>query len=79
LSDKFGADGVTGFNGKVLLAVNYAAFDVLLINEAFPIFSNEGVYDEMSKALPDGVDGLVFFRDDFSGAKSFHFDKLILA
>ena len=78
LSDKFGADGITGLTGKVLLVVNYAAIDALLIKEAFPIFSSEGIYNEMSNALPPGVDGLAFFRDDFSGKGSFHFDKLIL-
>jgi hypothetical protein len=79
LSDKFGSDGTLGLNGKVLLVVNYAAIDAMLIREAFPVFSNERMYVEMNKSLPKGVDGLAFFRDDFSSEGSFHFDRLIFS
>jgi|GEM_PF-1217769 len=77
MEDKFGTAGFSGLTGKTYLAVNYAFFDEFYRNSLLPIFSNQFAFESLSLSLPAGVDGILFFRDDFSVRDSFFYDTLI--
>lgn len=78
LDRKFGSNGISGLNGAVLLAVNIAFFDQLLVNSALPFLSNDGIYLDLKKNLATGIDGLLFFRDGFTRSIPFLLEQLMI-
>ncbi len=78
LDKKFGNEGIVGLSGIVLLAVNIAHFDSILIKSKLPFFSNDDLYEGFTGQLPKGIDGLLFFRDGFTNNIPFCFEQLVL-
>ncbi|GAB7087552.1 hypothetical protein [Marinifilum fragile] len=78
LFDKFGTNGVSGLDGRVLLAINKVFFDAIHMKTIIPFLNNDGSFSELTKILPIGIDGLLLFEDDFGSDNSFAFDKILL-
>jgi hypothetical protein len=76
LEDKFGKKGIAGISGKVFLAINVSFYDDLRIRGIL----SDGNFDLFARAkkhLPDGVDGAVFFTDEFVNNDGAHLGVLI--
>jgi len=77
LKGKFGNNGFSGLSGKTLLAVNYAFCDDVFARALLPLMDNRATFEGLQVSLPMGVDGILFFADNFSRGTSFHLDTVI--
>lgn len=77
LSDKFGDKGLIGLNGKVILGVNIIFFDSIYIQTQIKNLEHDFLFDNIGIRMPVGVDGILFFEDDFQGSNSFKLHKII--
>lgn len=76
LEDKFGRNGIAGISGKVFLAINVSFYDELRIRGMLS-GGNVDLFAKAKKHLPDGVDGAVFFTDEFVNTQGAHLNVLI--
>ncbi len=74
---KFGLDGISGLNGKTLLAINKVFFDSVQVKTILPFLSNDTVYNDLIKLLPIDIDGLIIFEDDFGSKNSFKLERVL--
>ncbi len=72
--DKFGNDGIAGLSGKIFLAINTAFFDSIQIQKLHGLETIKHLHREALVNLPQGVDGLLQFSDDFSAEHSLRFE-----
>ncbi|HET6256647.1 MAG TPA: hypothetical protein VFE32_21410 [Puia sp.] len=76
---KFGDQGFSGLSGKVIAAVNTVLLDQIQVQKLIGRLSIEKVYEEITAHLPQGVDGLLQFSDDFGPAISLIIEGLYLS
>jgi len=77
LKGKFGNNGFSGLSGKTLLAVNYAFCDDVYARALLPLMDNRATFEGLQVSLPLGVDGILFFADNFNRGTSLHLDTVI--
>lgn len=75
LLGKFGQDGFSGLTGRVFLAINNVYVDMLQIKDVLAPGTSD--YRALLKHLPEGVDGLLIFKDSFQSDDSFKLDCIL--
>lgn len=75
--DKFGKNEIFELNGEILLAVNVAFLESLRIKNSLPIL-NINSFEDLDIHIPNHINGVLFFEDEFNQTNSFHFHKLLL-
>jgi hypothetical protein len=75
LSKKFGQAGFSGLTGRVFLAINNVYVDMLQIRDKLAPGTSD--YRALLRHLPEGVDGLVIFKDSFESDDSFVIDCIL--
>jgi len=66
-----------GLTGKVFLAINKIFFELVHLKTALPFFTNDQLFMNILKNLPEHVDGIFVFEDGFHSENSFKFEKLL--
>ncbi|GAB2972120.1 hypothetical protein GCM10027049_02210 [Mucilaginibacter puniceus] len=79
LKGKFGNNGFSGLSGKTLLAVNYSFCDDVYARSVLPLMDNFSTFKGLQVSLPDGVDGIMYFADNFNRGTSLYLDTVIYA
>jgi hypothetical protein len=77
LKNKFGDRGFSGLSGKTLLAVNYSFFDDVYVRAIMPLMDNKVTFEGLRVSLPPGLDGIMFFADNFNAGESFYLDTVM--
>lgn len=75
-ADKFSNIDYCALRGKRLLAANTLFSDMFSMNIRF--FNCDDYFNQLIRIMPDELDGVLIFEDNFAAANSLHYVKMLI-